>query len=121
MPTTRPRPNVGTPAVPTVEGSNMIKVNDTLRVQGGVDRFGAAVPATTWTVVALDRIDGSGMYAALAVGDRFGCTVWLAGRVDAVGRPGHQPEAVRAGEAAVWVTESIARDDHADRITGDVW
>lgn len=97
----------------------MIQLGDTLRVRGRTDRFGDAVPATTWTIVALDRIAGSGMYAALAIGDWFGRTVWLAGRVDAVGRPGHQPEAVRADEAAVWGTEAVAREDHADRIAGD--
>jgi len=98
-----------------------VQLGDTLRVVGSRDRFGAAVPATTWMVVALDRIEGEGMYAVLALGDRFGRTVWLAGRVDAIGRIGHQPAAARAGEAAVWDTEAIAREDHADRIAGDIW
>lgn len=99
----------------------MTAVGDTLRVRGARDRMGAAIPAATWTVVALDRIEGSGMYAALARGDRFGHTVWLAGRLDAVGRPGHPPEPMRGDDSVVWETEQVARESHAERITGDVW
>ncbi len=98
-----------------------VQIGDTLRVVGSRDRFGDQVPATTWTVVALDRIEESAMYAVLAHGAWDGRPVWLAGPIDAVGRPGHQPEAVRAGEAAVWRTEPVARENHADRIAGDVW
>ena len=99
----------------------MIEINNTLRVRGNIDRFGAPVPATTWVVVALDPIEGSGMGSVVAIGTQYGRIVWLTGRVDIVGRPGHQPEAVRADGAAVWVTEAAALSDHADRISGDVW
>lgn len=98
-----------------------VQIGDTLRVIGSRDRFGDRVPATTWTVVALDRIEESAMHAVLATADDFGRTVWLAGPIDAMGRPGHPPEAVRAREAAVWPNETIAREDHADRIAGDIW
>jgi len=103
----------------------MIRVNDTLRVLGSIDRFGVRIPTTTWVIVALDRIDGSGMSAVVAIGNHYGRFygrfVWLTGRIDIVGRPGHQPEAMRASGAALWSTEAAALSDHADRISGDVW
>lgn len=99
----------------------MTRIGDTLRVRGARDRMGAAIPATTWTVVALDRIEGSSMYAALARGAWYGRTVWIAGRVDAVGRPGHPPEPMRGGDAVVWETEQVARENHLERVAGDVW
>ena len=48
----------------------MLKVGDNLRVLGGTDRQGKPIPEATWTVVALDRIEGSPMHACLARGDR---------------------------------------------------
>jgi hypothetical protein len=98
----------------------MTAVGDTLRVRGARDRMGAAIPAVTWTVVALDRIEGSGMYAALARGEWHGRTVWIAGRLDAVGRPGHPPEPMRGDESMVWETERVAWENHAERVAGDV-
>jgi hypothetical protein len=97
----------------------MIRTGDTLRVRGTRDRLGLTLPATTWTVVALDRIEGSGMYAALAQGQGYGRTVWLAGRIDAVGRPGHQPSAMDGEDSVVWETEQYARENHGERIVGE--
>lgn len=102
---------------PTV---GVTRIGDTMRVRGARDRLGSTIPAATWTVVAIDRIEGSGMYAALARGSRYGRTVWVAGRLDAVGRPGHPPEPMRGDDAVVWETEHAARENHAERVAGDV-
>lgn len=98
----------------------MTTIGDTLRVHGTRDRQGTTIPAVTWTVVALDRIEGSAMYAALARGSWLGRTVWVAGRLDAVGRPGHQPPPMLGNESMVWGTEQVARENHAERILGEV-
>jgi len=87
----------------------MLKIGDTLRVRGTRDRLGLTIPAATWTLIALDRIEGSGMYAALARGNWYGRTVWIAGRIDAVGRPGHQPSDMDGEDSVVWETEQNAR------------
>lgn len=97
----------------------MTSIGDTLRVHGARDRLGLTIPAVTWTVVALDRIEGSGMYAALARGAWYNRTVWLAGRLDAVGRPGHQPSPMDGGDAVVWETEQVAWENHEERIVGE--
>lgn len=97
----------------------MIRIGDPLRVCGARDRQGTSIPAATWTVVALERIDGSAMYAALARGDLAGRTVWVAGRLDAVGRPGHPPPPMLGGESMVWETEQAAWEDHGDRVVGE--
>jgi len=99
----------------------MLNVGDNLRVRGDKDRQGFRIPTRTWTVIALDRIEGSGMYAVVARGDGYGPTVWIAGRVDAVGRPGHPPSPMRGDDALAWATEGVARENHAERTTGDVW
>ena len=97
----------------------MITLGDPLRVHGARDRLGTAIPAFPWTVVALDRIEGSAMYAALARGSWLGRTVWIAGRLDAVGRPGHQPPPMLGNESMVWETEEFARENHAERVVGE--
>lgn len=97
----------------------MTRIGDTLRVRGSCDRIGLTIPAVTWTVVALDRIEGSGMYAALAHGQGYGRTVWIAGRLDAVGRPGHQPSPMDSEDSVVWETEQYARENHEERIVGE--
>ena len=97
----------------------MTRIGDTMRVRGTRDRLGLTIPAVTWTVVALDRIEGSAMYAALARGSWYGRTVWVAGRLDAVGRPGHQPPPMDGGDAVVWETEQVARENHEERIVGE--
>lgn len=99
----------------------MLNVGDNLRVRGDKDRQGFRIPTRTWTVIALDRIEGSGMYAVVARGDGYGPAVWIAGRVDAVGRPGHPPSPMRGDDALAWATEAVARENHAERTTGDVW
>lgn len=99
----------------------MTSIGDTLRVHGARDRLGSTIPPATWTVVALDRIEGSNMYAAIARGVWHGRTVWIAGRLDAVGRPGHPPEPMRGDDAVVWKTEQVARENHLERVAGDVW
>ena len=97
----------------------MTRIGDTMRVRGTRDRLGLTIPAVTWTVVALDRIEGSAMYAALARGHWYNRTVWLAGRLDAVGRPGHQPPPMDGGDAVVWETEQVAWENHEERIVGE--
>jgi hypothetical protein len=99
----------------------MLKIGDILEVKGTGDRCGSRIPATAvWTVVALDKIEGSNMYAVLARSDRPGVTGWLAGQVDAVGRPGYPPPPMRGDEAMLWRLEDIAREDHAERVAGEV-
>jgi hypothetical protein len=99
----------------------MLKIGDILRVRGPVDRQGSPIPAATWVVVALDRIDGSSMYACIARGYRPGADpVWIAGQVDAVGRPGYPPPPMRGDEAMMWRLEEVAREDHVERVAGEV-
>jgi hypothetical protein len=99
----------------------MLKLGDSLRVRGPVDRLGCPIPAATWTVVLLDRIDGSSLYACIARGYRPGADpVWIAGQVDAVGRPGHPTPPMRGAEGILWRIEQIAREDHAERVAGEV-
>lgn len=101
----------------------MIKIGDIISVQGGRDRYGCVIPpAATWVVVALDPIEGSGLYAVLARGDRPGAGVagWIAGPVDAVGRPGYPPPRLRADDSILWRLEEIAQEDHAERAAGEV-
>ncbi len=98
----------------------MIKIGDNLSIQGGRDRYGCVIPAATWVVVALDEIQGSGLYAVLARSDRPGVTGWIAGPVDAVGRPGYPPSRLRADDSILWRLEEIAQEDHAERAAGEV-
>ena len=98
----------------------MTTVGDTMRVHGARDRQGTTIPAVTWTVVALERIEGSAMYAALARGSWYGRTVWVAGRLDAVGRPGHPPPPMLGDESMMWETEQVAWEDHEERVAGEV-
>ncbi len=97
----------------------MTRIGDTLLVRGARDRQGKSIPATTWVVVALDRIEGSAMWAALALGSGPGRTVWIAGRLDAVGRPGHPPPPMRGEDSMVWETEKSAWEDHGERTLGE--
>jgi hypothetical protein len=59
------------------------------------------------------------MYAALARGAWYGRTVWIAGRLDAVGRPGHTPSPMDGEDSILWETEQVARENHAERIVGE--
>lgn len=98
----------------------MIRVGDILKVKGSIDRLTAAIPNKVWTVVALDPIEDSAFFAVVARSDNeISRTVWLAGRVDAVGRPGYPPSPLRAEEAVLWVLEGSALEDHSERINGD--
>ena len=100
----------------------MVKIGDTLKVKGGEDRLGYAIPSADWEVVALDRIEGQRMHAAVARGlTAGGRTLWVAGRVDAVGRPGHPPSPMQGYDALVWETELGALENHAERKTNDSW
>jgi hypothetical protein len=98
----------------------MIRIGDTLRIRGSRDRTGQTIPAATWTVVALDRIEGSAMYSAVARGlAASGRTLWMSGRVDAVGRPGHPPSPMHGDDSIGWETEHYARENHAERVAGE--
>lgn len=100
----------------------MLEVGGILKVKGSEDRLGYAIPVADWKIVALDLIEGQRMYAAVARGQTAGGrTLWVAGRVDAVGRPGHPPSPMQGSDALVWGTELGALEDHAERLTDDSW
>ncbi len=98
----------------------MIRVGDELRVKGSTDRRGERLPTATWTVVKIDRIVDSQMYAVVARGDLNGRVVWITGPVDAVGRPDHPPSPMRGEELSVWETEQVAYEDHQERVDGEI-
>jgi hypothetical protein len=101
----------------------MVKIGDTLKVRGGEDRLGYTIPtAVSWTVVVLEPIEEQRMFAAVARGlAANGRTLWLAGRVDARGRPGHPPSPMQGYDALIWETEGGALENHAERKANDSW
>lgn len=98
----------------------MIRVGDELHVKGSTDRRGERLLTATWTVVKVDRIVDSRMYAVVARGDLNGRLAWITGPVDAVGRPGHPPSPMRGDDSSVWETEQVAYEDHQERVDGEI-
>jgi hypothetical protein len=99
----------------------MLKIGDNLRLLGSKDRMGTPIPAATWIIVSLDQIEDSSMFACIARGYRPGdAPVWIAGQVDAVGRPGYPPPSMRGDESMLWRLEGVAFEDHAERVAGEV-
>lgn len=100
----------------------MIKVGDTLKVKGGEDRLGYTIPTAVWTVVVIEPIEGQRMFAAVARGEtKGGRTLWLAGRLDIVGRPGYPPSPMQGDDSLIWETERGALGNHAERKVNDAW
>lgn len=90
----------------------------TLTPKGTADRYGTRFDRGEYTVIALDPIEGSRTFAVLARHPVSGR--WLTGRCDPKAPPPLN-HGLLEGDALVWATEEVARENHAERITGDVW
>lgn len=99
----------------------MIKLGDFVHSRGDTDRWGRKVACKNWTVVALEQIADSGLHSLVAYGESLGQPLWLTGRFDPKGKPGHPPEKVLLLEAEVFTLESSAWDYHQERVTGDIY
>jgi len=90
----------------------------TVRPIGAADRYGTRFHTGDYAVVSVDPIEGSRAFAVLAQHPVSG--QWIAGRFD----PSAPPPAnhrILEGDALAWATEEVARENHNERTTGDVW
>ena len=90
------------------------KIGDQINIKGKVDRVGYKIPAGPWFICLIEDIPR--MPAIVATNGQQ----WIAGRFDIQERPGYPPSHLYGDDALTWETEQAARENHEERVAGEV-